>query len=93
METSNTPTNPPDAARVPPPADAPVLWTVEECARYLQRSPRSMYMAVRRPANGDGSIPHTRLPGGAVRFIPEHIRGWVADDCLPAATFKVWNQK
>ncbi len=93
MEATNTPASPEGTVPGSSPADVPVLWTVEECARYLQRSVRWMYIAVRRPPDTSGSIPHTRLPGGAVRFIPEHIRAWVADGCPPAATFKVWNQK
>ena len=81
------------AATDRPALNPPVLWTVKECAQYLRRSSRWVWEHVRIPLDTSGSIPHTRLPGGAPRFVPTDVIAWVADGCPPAATFLKWRGK
>ncbi|MGH7145373.1 MAG: helix-turn-helix domain-containing protein [Planctomycetota bacterium] len=84
MPTNNLPTGP---------FSVPDLWTVADCAHYLQRSRRWVWECARRPADLAGSIPHTRLPGGSPRFLPADIVAWVTDGCPPAAIFLKWRGK
>lgn len=79
------------------PGNVEPLWTVADCAVFLQRSERWVWDALARDPDSPGSIPFVRLPGGrskcgrgSPRFIPEHIRRWVMLGCPPAAAFKMW---
>jgi hypothetical protein len=69
-------------------ADVEALWTVEQVAEYLTRSPRWVYGRLKIDPQRHGSIPHVRLPGGAPRFIPCEIRAWVRANCPAAARFR-----
>lgn len=66
------------------------LWTIKDCAAYLQRSPRWIWSAIAQPAEQAGSIPHFRI-GASPRFFPDDITAWVRQGCPPAATFSEWN--
>ena len=67
------------------------LWTRRELAAFLRRSVRWLDLALARRPEEPGSIPHVVLPGSprrrAVRFLPEHIRLWLAMGCPSAADF------
>lgn len=69
------------------------LWTVSQVGAYLQRGQRTIWKMLRIPGAEPGSIPHIRLPGRAVRFIPDQIVAWVEDGCPPAVTFARWHRK
>jgi excisionase family DNA binding protein len=53
------------------------LWTIDDAARYLRVSTRTIRRRV-----ADGTIPAIRL-GGLVRFNPDALAS-VASDALPA---------
>jgi len=77
---------------VPAKLAAPVasaLWTVRECAAYLQKSPRWLWSALKRRPEEPGSIPHVRI-GNSARFIPSDIEAWVRQGCPPASMFRHW---
>ena len=67
------------------------LWTRRELAASLRRSVRWLDLQLARRPEEPGSIPHVVLPGPgrrrAVRFLPEHIRLWLAMGCPSAADF------
>ncbi len=72
-------------------SEAPVtpasLWTLQELATYLQRSPRWISYRLGRTPETEGSIPHVRL-GRTPRFDPEEIRAWVQAGCPSTAVFR-----
>jgi len=70
-------------------ADMESLWTVAEAARFLRKSRRWLFGALRLPPSEPGSIPHVRL-GRSPRFDPPTLRAWVVNDCPPADLFKAW---
>ena len=47
----------------------PHLWTTNECAEFLRRSPRWLRSALSRPADDRGSVPHIRI-GATKRSFP-----------------------
>ncbi len=62
-----------------PEAEA-ALWTVDDVARYLRISVRSV-----RQAAADGRLPCLRLPWlRAVRFDPDVVRAWAHGKPEPA---------
>ena len=62
------------------------LWNVKECARFLGKSVRWVWMSLARHTDLRGSIPHHRV-GKSPRFVPEEVRAWVRAGCPPAAEF------
>jgi len=75
----------------PPAPTTPILWTTQDVARFLRKSPRWVQYATQASAAVPGSIPHVRL-GRSVRFDPELVQAWVKQGCPPAATFSAWRQ-
>jgi predicted DNA-binding transcriptional regulator AlpA len=71
------------------PQEGSRIWSVPECARFLGRSPRWVWSALRRRAEDPGSIPHVRI-GRSPRFFPDDIAAWVRAGCPPAAAFAEW---
>jgi hypothetical protein len=75
------------------------LWTVEDCAQYLNKSVRWVYEALKLADNMQGSIPHVRLPPkpgqsrSAARFMPALIRQWTLANCPPASVFMAWSEQ
>ena len=65
------------------------LWTPRETAKFLRKSPRWVFYALRIPPSDPGSIPHVRL-GRSPRFCPDTLREWVHQGCPPAAVFRAW---
>ena len=65
------------------------LWTVQDTATYLQKSPRWIFYALRLPDDMDGSIPHIKL-GRNPRFIPDDIRSWARMGFPSVKTFREW---
>ena len=59
------------------------LWDVARVAKYLRKSVRWVFLALRVPATEEGSIPHTRI-GRSPRFDPATMREWVRLGCPPA---------
>jgi excisionase family DNA binding protein len=49
------------------------LWTVADVARLLRLKKSWVYEHV-----NNGTLPHLRLGGGPVRFVPDDVRAWVA---------------
>lgn len=68
------------------------LWTVEHAAKFLRKSMRWVFYALRVPPTEPGSIPHVRL-GRSPRFDPATLREWVAQGCPPVAMFRAWQIK
>ncbi len=66
------------------------LWSVKDCAAFLQRSRRWLWSALTRRPEEAGSIPHVRI-GASPRFFPADIAAWVRAGCPPAATIAEWN--
>jgi len=65
------------------------LWDVKACARYLCRSERWVWSALRHRPEDAGSIPHVRI-GRSPRFFRDDIAAWVRQGCPPAATLGQW---
>lgn len=86
-------TTPPENTGTAPalPGGIPPLWTVAEAARFLRKSPRWVWYALRLADTEPGSIPHCKL-GRSPRFDPEDLRAWAAMRCPPAATFRRWQE-
>ena len=77
------------------PGNVQPLWTVADCAAYLQRSRRWIGSAMTIDPRKPGSIPFFRLPGrngsdGHPRFVPALVQAWAAAGCPPAATVATW---
>jgi len=70
--------------------DGDTLWTVEDLAKFMRKSPRWVFYALRLRSTDPGSIPHIRL-GRTPRFDPGTIREWVHQGCPPADTYRNWN--
>ena len=83
-----TPSSPPTL-----PHEPPSLWRVRDLARYLGRSERWIWTALRRPETEPGSLPCRRLPGGSPRFDPREVEAWVLAGCPPVATFRGWHKR
>jgi len=47
------------------------LWTVRQCAHYLQMTPAAVYKSAER-----GHIPHVKW-GNHLRFDPVAVRAWI----------------
>ena len=56
--------------------DACVLLTVEQVAKLLQVSPRSVWRL-----RSAGEIPEPVKIGGTVRWIADELRHWIANGC------------
>ena len=79
----------------PLPGSIQPLWTIVDCAKYLQRSRRWVGYAMAIDPRKPGSIPHFRLTGrngrdGAPRFIPAQIMAWASAGCPPASVVSTW---
>jgi len=68
------------------------LWTVDQAARFLQKSRRWIYYALRVDEEELGSIPHTRI-GRSLRFDPEILKEWAMSGCPPAAAMMKRNRR
>jgi len=67
------------------------LWTAKDAARFLRKSVRWLFYALRVPSTEPGSIPHVKL-GRSPRFDPLTIAAWVSAGCPPAAVFASWQE-
>ena len=54
------------------------LWDVQDSARYLKLSTKTVYRMA-----AAGSLPCVKV-GGALRFIPDHVRRWAVGESVPA---------
>src|ERR1043165_2676066 len=72
-----------------PSLDQEHLWTVNEAAKFLRKSPRWLWSALNRRPEEAGSIPHVRV-GAAPRFFPDNLAALLRAACPPAATFAAW---
>ena len=82
---NRTASAPPEA----PISNADTLFTVAEAARFLKKSPRWLWSAIRRRPDEPGSVPFFRI-GSSPRFFPADLAAWIRAGCPPAATFAEW---
>jgi hypothetical protein len=53
------------------------LWTIEDLAKHIKKSPAWIYRELADPAEPEKAIPAIKLPRGGWRFDPAAIRQWL----------------